>query len=175
MSEKQHKTLVNILNWTKLMTKVNPVHTRKVNLLQNAGFIHKPKLGSSARISREGNIITRRWGCALSHLIRTNMLCFNQSGTVYSSVTAWSVAQSVTIWLWCRHLPVLWLVRKKSLPVPQTVPFRVVKRNKICWVWFCKQFQFMQAKHSSERYRSKLILKPIRTKLITFHVDKYVG
>lgn len=63
----------------------------------------------------------------------------------------------------------------KSLPVPRTVPFRVVKGKKIGWVWFGKQFQPIQAKHSSERYRSKLILKLIRTKLITFKVDMYVG
>ena len=42
-------------------------------------------------------------------------------------------------------------------------------------MWFGKQFQPIQAKHSSERYRSKLILKLIRTKLITFEVDMYVG
>ena len=42
-------------------------------------------------------------------------------------------------------------------------------------MWFGKQFQPIQAKHSSERYRSKLILKLIRTKLITFIVDMYVG
>ena len=60
MSVKNSPTLVNILKWTKVMTKVNPVHTRKVKLLQNAGCIHKPKLGSSARISRKANIITRR-------------------------------------------------------------------------------------------------------------------
>ena len=60
MSVKHSTALVNILNWTKLMTKVNPVHTRKVKLPQNAGFIHKPKLGSSARSLRKANIITRR-------------------------------------------------------------------------------------------------------------------
>ena len=59
-AEKNSTVVANILKRTKMMAKVNPVHTRKANRLQNAGCTHKQESGLSARISRKENTITKR-------------------------------------------------------------------------------------------------------------------